>query len=117
MKNEEHLDLTHLRELEERGDKGFIKELYDIFIVDAPEKIENMKKHLQENNLVKLGRESHGLKGICGTMGTIKISALAKEIDSKVRANINDANYQELISEIEKEYLIVKELLYKEITS
>jgi len=61
-------------------------ELLDEFFADAPKQIATMRQALGASDAAAFMRGAHSLKSICATFGARKLSALAKELELKGRA-------------------------------
>lgn len=57
-----------------------LTELFNIFIEETPERVENLKKAIREGNASSARNISHALKGAAATIGAAKFSQLCKNI-------------------------------------
>ncbi len=79
-KNERITDLSYLEQLS-NGDKGFVKEMIEVFIVQTPEGLDNLERHLSNKDWKMVRAVAHkmkpsftfvGVKELTGVMGLIE---------------------------------------------
>jgi HPt (histidine-containing phosphotransfer) domain-containing protein len=73
------IDLNHLDTIT-GGDENFKKELADIFLLQIPVFIENMKTYYDGNKMEELAREAHTAKSSVLIFGMENAGRLLKEI-------------------------------------
>jgi HPt (histidine-containing phosphotransfer) domain-containing protein len=82
-----------------RGDKGFVKTMVKMFVVQTPLYIEKITKHFNDGNLSEMGEEAHKLKPSIYAMG---MQELKKTISEIVTAGRENKPNEELKSHINK---------------
>ncbi|MCF7707695.1 MAG: PAS domain-containing protein, partial [Verrucomicrobia bacterium] len=111
---EEVLDsnaLAGLRELRIPGEPDPLVELVDLFLEDAPKKLERIKTSLKSNDTKTLTIAAHSLKGSSSNLGARKLSSLCAELENQAKAN-NTVESPALIDKIEIEFdRVVKALI------
>jgi HPt (histidine-containing phosphotransfer) domain-containing protein len=82
------LDPTAIAELLETvgGDREFVDEVVDTFLVDAREQIDGMRTALDAADVVTLGRAAHTLKGNSRDLGGTSLAAITQAIEEQARA-------------------------------
>jgi PAS domain S-box-containing protein len=86
--NSGNLDLAAVKRLIEIGkssDKNFTAQLLEMFALQVPKLIAEINDGLNKNDLDKVWKAAHKLKGTCMNIGAIKLSTLCKEMESKGR--------------------------------
>jgi two-component system sensor histidine kinase/response regulator len=89
------------------GDEAFLREIFGIFLDDAPKQIERMQKQLKEGNLSGLELQAHSLKGAAMNIGGNGLQKVAFELEVAAK-NRELARARELIAEILKEFKRLK---------
>jgi two-component system sensor histidine kinase/response regulator len=88
------LDLRVLDELRELGgteDPGLIAELIEIFLTDAPQRLQEISTALSTGDLKIVERAAHTLKSSSANIGATRLSKLCKEMEEVARAQRLDA--------------------------
>ncbi|HDH05022.1 MAG TPA: response regulator [Nitrospirae bacterium] len=100
-------DVIYRAETLERlgGDEELLKELYEVFIDDAPRQMEILKKAIDTNDTVLTERQAHSLKSATANIGANSMSDKAFKIELTARdRNLNNAHmlYEKLEHELKK---------------
>ncbi len=69
-----------------QGDKSFLHEIYQIFVDEIPERLESFRLALGEEDVQKIIRLAHSLKGVSLTIGAVSCSTLAGKLEAAGRA-------------------------------
>jgi HPt (histidine-containing phosphotransfer) domain-containing protein len=73
--------------LESTGDDiGFVRELVDTYLADSPAQLEAMTAAIEADDAAALVRPSHTLKSSSATVGAMRLSAVARELEMAGRA-------------------------------
>jgi HPt (histidine-containing phosphotransfer) domain-containing protein len=82
------LDEQVLREvLESTGDDiGFVRELVETYLADSPAQLDAMTSAIEADDAAALVRPSHTLKSSSATVGAMRLSAVARELEMAGRA-------------------------------
>lgn len=75
------LDPEVLRKLGQLGGAEFVAKTVARFQRGGPERIQEMLEALQQGDLARVHQLSHALKGSCGLVGALSLSALADQIE------------------------------------
>ena len=75
------IDKTTFDELKQMSGGGFINELIDTFLEDAPKLIGELKSALAANNTDSFRRAAHSMKSNAATFGASQLAELAKELE------------------------------------
>ncbi len=67
--------------LHQLGGESLLRQMINLFLDNVPQRIENIRVGIRENNLQAVGRAAHSLKSTAGNVGAIKLQALAQEIE------------------------------------
>ena len=82
------------------GDEEFLKEIYEIFLEEIPERIETFQKTLEKNDIDKMVSLAHSLKGVALTIGADFCHSLSAELENAAR-NSNEHRVRELYAQLE----------------
>jgi len=74
-----------LRELGGEDDPGLLVELIDIYLADAPKRMQEIEVALASNDWKLLERAAHTLKSASANIGALGLSAICKELEAKAR--------------------------------
>jgi HPt (histidine-containing phosphotransfer) domain-containing protein len=84
------------------GDEEFLRELVDIYVEDAEERLAEIKEALISADEEALGRTAHQLKGSSANMGVVCVADHAKKMEDLAREHaIADA--AEILPSLEHE--------------
>ncbi len=96
------VDLSYLKKISD-GDKGFIKDMIETFIKNAPEDIIKLKALMKRNNWDEIAQLAHKIKPALKFMGIKPASEHILEIEENSKMKINLEKMPDLILELEKE--------------
>jgi HPt (histidine-containing phosphotransfer) domain-containing protein len=77
--------LNDLRALGGEDEPGLLTELIDIFLADAPKRLQEISTGLGANDLKTVERAAHTLKSSSANIGAIGLSKLCKEMEEIAR--------------------------------
>jgi len=77
--------IASLRELGGEDDPGLLTELIDMFLDDAPARMAEMRRALDEGDIDGIARAAHALKSSSANMGAMLFSKLCKEVEEMAR--------------------------------
>lgn len=69
-----------------RGDVEFVKEVYQVFLQDAPPKLDRLARSLGGGDQADAAPAAHALKGMLATIGALGASELAARVEKCSRA-------------------------------
>lgn len=107
-------DLGILRQMT-GGDKEFMKHMIQVFLEEAPIQISEIKKAFLDNNTAVVSAVAHKLKSSCKSMGVVKGSDLALEIEKNSKELNYSGELEEKIAYFEAYLLEVVDELKKEL--
>lgn len=109
---EEILDMATLEELLnlDDGATGLVMEMAGLFQEDGPLRITQLKEACAAGDHQAAGESAHALKGAAGTLGAVRLRALAGEAERLARQNDLPA-IQRLIPSLEASYPVFMEAL------
>jgi HPt (histidine-containing phosphotransfer) domain-containing protein len=94
------IDQATFDELRQISGEGFINELIDAFLDDAPKMIQQMRAALAAKDAETFRRNAHSLKSNANTFGAVELGALARELEMMGRENNLDiGNRLEVLTE------------------
>jgi HPt (histidine-containing phosphotransfer) domain-containing protein len=67
------------------GAVGLLKEMYGLFREDTPDRIKAIEMLLGSGDPSDLGDLAHAIKGAAGTMGAVRLRAVAAELEGGAR--------------------------------
>jgi HPt (histidine-containing phosphotransfer) domain-containing protein len=104
------LDLTRLQELaayQVDGQPDMVSEIVAMFISESVRRIDEATRGAATGDQPLLKRAAHSLRGGCGTVGALRMSELALELEAAAGASATAG----LIESITDEFARVRELL------
>jgi HPt (histidine-containing phosphotransfer) domain-containing protein len=81
------IDKATFDELKQMSGAGFINELIDTFLDDAPGMVREMKSALETNDADSFRRAAHSMKSNAATFGAGQLAELAKRLETLGREN------------------------------
>jgi two-component system, sensor histidine kinase and response regulator len=118
LQEEEVLDpkvLAELRELREPGMPDPMAELIDLFLKDAPSRIDKLRLSLGQNDAAALCAAAHSLKGSASNLGAKNMAEICMHLEKQSR-NGTLTQAAQLLENIEKEFARVQIALEAEKT-
>ena len=95
-----YTNLGYLREITD-GDKGIIKELIELFIMQVPDFIANLHSHYNSGDYILLGKEAHKAKSSLQIMGMSELEKEMKTLQLRTIDGTDVENYPLYISHFE----------------
>jgi PAS domain S-box-containing protein len=108
--------LANMRKLAGNVNPALLIEVIDIFLKDAPTRLEAMRAALAAGDAQAVGKAAHALKGGCAYVGATRMSDLCKRLEERGRAGSLEG-MAEGLSELEEEYGRVSRALETEKSS
>jgi CheY-like chemotaxis protein len=115
-KQPEFLDTTvldKLRKLLGAKSKAFITNLIDIFLRDAPPRLEAMQQAIAANDAGQLKQAAHALKGSCASLGARRMAELCQILEER-GGNANIGNATPFVELLQEEFAQVRRALEAE---
>jgi HPt (histidine-containing phosphotransfer) domain-containing protein len=117
MTDESPVDLAVIARLEEWGGPTLRVKMMELFITHGPERLEGIRKGLEEGDDSLADRSAHSLKSSCANLGAEKLRRLAGTMETAMERKDRDT-VRELLPEAQdrlKEILeALQDLLSKE---
>ncbi len=105
-----YTNLNYLQTITE-GDTASQRELILLFIEQIPEFIENLKRHLAEEQFIELGKEAHKAKSSVMIMGMDNLGHDLKTLQLDTISGIRKETYAQHVNKFETECLAAIEEL------
>ncbi len=86
------LDADTLTELAEIGDKEFVEELFDGYMADAAERMENLGKAIAEANADNIKALAHSLKGASNSVGAKGLGEMCLAMEGLAGSDADEAD-------------------------
>lgn len=104
------LDASAIESLRELDGDGFLAEVIDTFLSDAPALVATLRTAYEQGDTDGLRRAAHTLKSNGQTFGAERFSELCRELERRARSDELDGN-AELVDRIEREYPALEKTL------
>jgi HPt (histidine-containing phosphotransfer) domain-containing protein len=90
--------------------EDFLVELIDVYLKDTPHRVTQLRQALDGGDNETFVREAHTLKSSSASVGAMRLSALAKEMESAGRSG-RIATVAREVTRFEEEFALVKAAL------
>jgi HPt (histidine-containing phosphotransfer) domain-containing protein len=100
--------LTELRE-STGGDIGFVRELIETYLADTPVQLDAMTAAVEADNAEALVRPAHTLKSSSATVGAMRLSSVARELEMVGRTGSLEASVRERLDSARAEWTTAQE--------
>jgi PAS domain S-box-containing protein len=108
--------LANMRKLAGNVSPELLIELIDIFLKDAPSRLEAMRAALAAGDAPAVGKTAHALKGGCSYVGATRMCDLCNKLEDQGRDGSLEG-MEDYLSELEREFGRVRRALEAEKTS
>ncbi|MEW6304147.1 MAG: PAS domain S-box protein [Verrucomicrobiota bacterium] len=105
--------ISSLRDLREPGQRDPVTELIDLYLEDAPERLQRMRSAIERNDAPALHSPAHSLKGSSSNLGAVRLASLCAKLDQKSKAG-DLAGASELYHQADAEFSRVRAMLEAE---
>lgn len=95
--------LTALEEAQEEGEPDLIVELIDLYLRDAPQRIEAMRTAAARTDGTLLRRAAHTLKGSSGSVGIRQVAEICKMLE-QLECSDSAARVEVLLQQLDCEF-------------
>jgi len=102
--------INRLMDIGKQTDPGFLLQVLEMFIVQAPQCIKDIKDGLEQSNYTKMWQAAHKLKGTSLNIGAKKLGITCREIENKGR-NLELVGLKELAEKLSDDYALTVEEL------
>ena len=106
--------LDALQELQVKGKPNILEKIITTYMRSSDPLVEKLRRALDNNDIETLQNTAHSLKSSSATVGAMKLAELNKKLELDCRQNILE-NPAEMVAAIDKEYILVKNALSKEL--
>jgi HPt (histidine-containing phosphotransfer) domain-containing protein len=96
--------LAAFGELQEDGEPDLVVELIDLYLQEAPLRIEAIQRAVADADGLSLKRAAHSLKGSSGTLGVLPLAALCEELE-RLAADALSPEATVLVNRLEEEFV------------
>jgi CheY-like chemotaxis protein len=105
------VDMAALRLITD-GDEEFLRELVELYLADAPERMENLRRAVASRVAITIKQEAHGLKGASANLSAKGLQTLMAEIEQLAAAE-QLAEVTDVMQAAESEFGQVQRFLQK----
>ena len=98
--------LASLRELEDGNGEDLVGELIDIFLEQAPQRVDGIKKAIAGDDARSLSFQAHSLKGSAANFGADDLTAICQRFETGGRAG-SLGDLRALLPDLEREFQAV----------
>ena len=106
--------LETLRGLQEDGDDDLLVELIDLFLEDAPGRVESMRDAIAREDWPALTSCAHSLRGSCGSLGALHLAELCGHLEQLGRSGGGRPAAELVYRDLEGQYGLVLDALRRE---
>lgn len=104
-----------LRDLQDDADDDLLGELIDLFLADAPQRLNALAAAVGREDWEGVSSWAHSLKGSCGSLGAMHMAGLCARLEAMGRAGAGSRPDAEgLQRELEAQFDLVREALLRE---
>ena len=96
-----------------KGNNQMLIEIFNSFLNDTEKLLEELIKDYNREDYEKAKVSAHTIKGLCATIGAIKLYEIAADIDACFKSNMPEGQNAK-ISSLENNYQVVREYIKKE---
>jgi len=111
----DHEVLDSFREAGQGRARGFLAELIDQFLREAPERIDRVRQAVDRIDAEALRMAAHSLKGSSSTIGAAGLASICASIEAQARDGSIDRGASVLLDRLDHEFCRVREALEAEL--
>lgn len=104
--------VQNLKELGGEEDSGFLKEVIELYIEQAPGLINSIKDSCSNRNSLKLSQSAHALKGASLNIGAKKFADICKQLEFKGKEN-DFTDVDNILKDFDEYYIVTTAELKK----
>ena len=93
-----------LKHTKVKDDPAFVKQLIDLFLEEAVEKMEHFKQAIAQNDIKLLSMAAHTLKTSSAYLGLSRFSSLCTETEKLAHSETITPEIRELVNQVEEEF-------------
>lgn len=86
------------------GATGLLAELLGLFKEDSPERLQGLQRCMASGDAGSAAELAHALKGAAGTIGAVRMRAIAQDIEKAAKAGRTDAEVAAWVAELQAAY-------------
>jgi len=101
MNDGNQIDAQALARLNSIGGTAFVREMIELFLADAPRRLQAIRDAQASDDLVAISEATHALKSSARTLGSNHVHALAAQIESMTRFEQSE-NLPALLDDLER---------------
>lgn len=101
MNDGNQIDTQALARLNNIGGPSFVREMIELFLADAPRRIQAVRAAQVAGDLVAVSEATHALKSSARTLGSNSVHALASQIETMTRLQHSE-NLPTLLDHLEQ---------------
>jgi CheY-like chemotaxis protein len=107
--------ISGFRQLEEESGQAVLVSVVDLFIQRTPPMFMEARKAMVSNDVPRLARLAHTIKGSCSNFGAQRMGAACERLEAAVRGAGGIGGMERMIDEIEREFGFVRDALENEL--
>jgi len=92
-------------------DPAFVRELLETYLTETPEQLEAIRAAIEADDAEMLVRPAHTLKSSSATLGAMRLSALARELEMAGRSGSLSADVRALLQAATETWATTSEAL------
>ena len=104
------IDPAGLARLERMGGRPFVKEMIDLFLEEAPERLAAARHSEQAGDVAAVGEAAHALKSSARNFGATGLANIAEDIEMSVHAG-QPGNLSTKLNDLEQAFSAAKSWL------
>lgn len=106
--------LLSFEELQQDDETDLVGELIDLYLQDAPVKIDAIQQAVAKADAKSLKHAAHSLKGSSGTLGVRQLALVCEELECLADAGLSPAA-NAMLDQLKAEFVRVQEVLMSEL--
>ncbi len=99
----DQIAINRLMDISKQTDPGFLLQVLDMFIAQAPQSITEIETSLEQGNYTKMWQAAHKLKGTSLNIGAKRLGNICRAIENKGR-NLELSGLNELAMQLTNDY-------------
>lgn len=104
--------LAGFDEAQEEGEPDFVVELIDLYLAEVPRLFKVIRDGLANNDWLSAKRAAHSLRGSSSNLGILPMAAIAGDLEH--RGETTDVSAEQLLRDLEAEFVCVERILTAE---
>ena len=107
--------ISSFRELEAESGQSVLGSVVGLFVERTPPMFDEVRRALSGSDTLRIARVAHTIKGSCSNFGAHRMTAACELLEAAVAGNESQARLEEILAEIEREFVYVRLALQNEV--